>query len=180
MNLIKIRSSIIIIGNWYLKRQWKAINNHTATTLVLICLTWSREKVIVATLTGRNSTPSSPDRIGVWSSSAVVLFTKFQQKSNTVSETVEKILSTLVKMLPLLSSFAVEGKKTEGNVNGREGSSALCKHERRAPIKENPSPSEWWSLNIRVQAAWLVGDLIRWISHKGWLCGSCCIPISEM
>lgn len=131
--------------------------NNTAPTLVLICLISSMEKVIVATVIGRNSTPAFPDRIGVRSSLTRVLLAMLQQKSNTVSGTIEKIFDTLLKMLLLL---LFKEKPMEGNVKGREGLSALCRHERRAPIRENPSPREWWSLNMRTPAAWLVGYLI--------------------
>jgi len=144
----------------------------TTPSLDLICLMWSRENVIVEITIGLNWTSSSPDRIGERESSTKLLFRRLHPKSEIVLKIEPIHFGTVIfNLLKLQSGF--EGNWSEGNVKEREGLSALCRQERRAPMREKPSPSAWWSLKMIFPAALLVGYFTRWISHKGWLWGNC-------
>ena len=114
---------------------------------------------------------SSADLIGVWSSSTNLLFIKLHPNSEIVRNKMEGNL--------LKTTFVLEignlGLRLDGSVKGREALSALSMHERRAPMREKPSPRAWWSLNTKVPMALLVGYFTMWSSHKG-LCSGRCSP----
>lgn len=97
-------------------------------------LIWSMEKSILDMEIGRNSVPSSPDLIGVLSSLMMLLFSKLHPKSEAVFMAEENIQENLLQKL-LVDACGFEGLRL-GNDNGREGSSARCRQERRAPTRE--------------------------------------------
>lgn len=77
--------------------------------------------------------------------------TTLQETPSKIGESVEaedKSLGTFISKLWFWPSI-LEGHLSEWNVEGSEGLSALCRQERRDPIKENPSLRAWWSLKIK-------------------------------
>lgn len=111
---------------------------------------------------------SAQDLIGVWSSSINLLFKKLHPNSDIVWKKME---GNFLKNPLVLEIDDALGLWLDGSVKGREVLSALCMHERRAPMREKPSPRAWWSLNTKVPLALFVGYLIMWSSHSGLLCG---------
>jgi len=98
-------------------------------------LIWSMEKSIVDMEIGRNSVPSSPDLIGVLSSLMMLLFSTLHPKSEAVFMAEENIQENLLQKLLVDDNCGFGGLRV-GNDNGREGSSARCRQERRAPTRE--------------------------------------------
>lgn len=119
---------------------------------------------------------SAADLIGVWSSSIKLLFNKLHPKSERVRRKME---GNLLKGT-LVLEIRVLGVWLDGSVKGREALSALSMHERRAPMREKPSPRAWWSLNTKVPLPLLVGYFTMWSSHKGLCCGKCSTAIFDM
>ena len=68
----------------------------TTPSLALMCLIRSRENIMLATMVGRHSTPSSPDLIGDRSSSIKVLFNMLHPKSDRELKIKEKCSDTLL------------------------------------------------------------------------------------
>ncbi|WVZ15412.1 hypothetical protein V8G54_012978 [Vigna mungo] len=122
-------------------------------SLDLTSLIRSKEKETSEMLICLVLVSSAADLIGVWSSSIKLLFNKLHPKSERVRRKME---GNLMKGT-LVLEIRVLGVWLDGSVKGREALSALSMHERRAPMREKPSPRAWWSLNTKVPMPLLVG-----------------------
>ena len=148
----------------------------TTPSLDLTSLTRSKEKETSEMLICLILVSSEQDLIGVWSSSTKLLFSKLHPNSEIVRRKMEgNLLNTT-----LVFEIGDLGLWLDGSVKGREALSALSMHERRAPMREKPSPRAWWSLNTKVPMALLVGYFTMWSSHKGLCCGRCSTAILDM
>jgi hypothetical protein len=131
------------------KKRKRTINRKpfelTPPILLLISLMLLMSNSTMEMLMGLNSTPISPDLIGVKESTPNVLFHKLQPNSVTEFTHVNSIFFALFQRVLLCSFLTVK----DGKERGWEGSSALWTQENKALIRVKPSPSEWWSLNTK-------------------------------